>query len=328
MTIVTAVSKSVTHLQQGSFATTLASYLRHRAQQRRMRWWDAQRGKGRTCLKAYPIFGARTNLYFDSQLCRTLYVRGFKAFEACELEFVARFLRAGDVFLDDGANIGIYSLVAAKHVGPTGIIHSFEPQRKTYEWLQDNVAQSGHKNIVSYNLAISDFTGTSSLNVSLEGYDAWNSLSKPTRGSAFSVENVSTMRLDDFCLSKGLTAEAISMVKIDVEGWESHVLIGAEALLSHPNAPVLQIEFSADACRNSGSSLDALANQVTRLGYALYLYDAPRKRLTRVHNSSDCVNQNVLGIKHPERVADRSGVSVVSWRRGRKRTSPNECDFC
>ena len=253
--------------------------------------------------------GIRTNLYFDSQLCKGIYVRGF---ETAELDFMARFLGAGDVFLDIGANIGVYSLLAAKRVGSTGAVHAFEPHGKTYERLKQNIAESGCRNVVCYNLALSDAEGTACLNASLEGFDAWNSLSQPTRGSAFLAESVRTLTLDGFCSKHGLSVEAITMIKIDVEGWESHVLTGAERLLLQARAPVLQVEFSDRACRQTGGSLDSLASQILRLGYSLYTYDIPRKRLTRIRNISDLLSENALCLKDAQRVACRSAITIAS----------------
>ena len=309
MSVLTLSSKSLMHLRKGTFAKTLASYLRNRTQERRLRWWDRQIDKRRICLSGYRFFGARLNLYFDSQLCRALYMQGY---EAAEFHFLQRFLRPGDVFLDVGANIGIYSLVAAKFVGSAGFVHSFEPHRKTYDRLQENIVRNRKRNILSYNVAISDVAGSASLNYSLDGYDGWNSLTQPIKGHEFGVEEVSTMRLDDFCLAKDLTSEAIRMVKIDVEGWEANVLKGAERLLSHPKAPVLQMEFSEAACRNNGTSCDLLATQVTKFGFDLYVYDAADNRLTRIHGRNDCIDKNLLAIKNPDWVALRSGVSVVA----------------
>ena len=58
--------------------------------------------------------GLKIRLYGDSELCRLIYLGSF---ETAERDFVKRFLRPGDLFVDVGANIGLFTLIAAARVG-------------------------------------------------------------------------------------------------------------------------------------------------------------------------------------------------------------------
>ena len=60
-----------------------------------------------------------------------------------DVALVGRLLRAGDVFIDGGANVGLFTLVAARAVGPTGRVVAFEPSPKSREVLRRNVALNG-----------------------------------------------------------------------------------------------------------------------------------------------------------------------------------------
>ena len=59
-----------------------------------------------------------------------------------EMNFIRRYLRAGDTFLDIGANIGVYSLLAASRVGPSGRVVAFEPAKQA---SKKNRAESVHE---------------------------------------------------------------------------------------------------------------------------------------------------------------------------------------
>src|SRR5579871_3144648 len=80
--------------------------------------------------------GVQLRVYPDSELCRLIYLGGY---ESIERDFVSRYLRPGDVFVDVGANVGLYTVLASKMVGDTGSVHSFEPCSKTFRRLEENV---------------------------------------------------------------------------------------------------------------------------------------------------------------------------------------------
>src|SRR5579863_7040147 len=77
-------------------------------------------------------------------------------FEVGEQAFLKRFLRKGDVFVDVGANIGLFTLLAGGLVGPSGRVYAFEPCSATYQRLMWNVRHSGMSQIACYRLALSD----------------------------------------------------------------------------------------------------------------------------------------------------------------------------
>ena len=100
----------------------LNSWWQRKHDWRERRWAAVARQQGTFVTKLQP--NLRIRLYGDSELCRLIYCRNF---EVAEREFVNRFLRPGDVFVDVGANIGLFTLIAASRVGPTGRVIAFEP---------------------------------------------------------------------------------------------------------------------------------------------------------------------------------------------------------
>src|SRR6266496_451229 len=137
---------------------------------RERRWAAVARQRGAFVTKLQP--NLRIRLYGDSELCRLIYCRNF---EVTEREFVNRFLRPGDVFVDVGANIGLFTLIAASRVGPTGKVIAFEPTSETYERLVGNVRLNRLRNVDCVRSALSDHSGELDLVRSVDGFDAWNS---------------------------------------------------------------------------------------------------------------------------------------------------------
>jgi len=128
-------------------------------------------------------------------------------------------------------------------------------------------------------MALSDCSGQIQMNLSLEGYDAWNSIATPHASIAFATETVSAITYDDFSREHNLIG-CVTMMKIDVEGWENHVLSGGIETLSRQDAPVLQVEFADQASQSAGMSCHELYHQLEDLGYRMYLYDAKSKRIS------------------------------------------------
>src|SRR5262249_20876384 len=100
--------------------------------------------------------GVKMRLYADSELCRLIYCCNF---EETERAFLNRFLRPGDIFIDVGANIGLYTLIAAARVGPSGRVVALEPTTTTFARLMDNVQLNKFSNVNCVNLALSDWSG-------------------------------------------------------------------------------------------------------------------------------------------------------------------------
>jgi FkbM family methyltransferase len=139
--------------------------------------------------------GLKIRLYGDSELCRLIYCRHF---EATERAFLNHFLRPGDVFVDVGANIGLFTLIAACSVGPAGRVIAFEPTSVTYARLVDNVRLKGFSNVRCVNSALSDRSGYLDLTQSTDGFDAWNSFAEPTMGTTNSRERVEVIEWDHY----------------------------------------------------------------------------------------------------------------------------------
>ncbi|RYD78810.1 MAG: FkbM family methyltransferase [Verrucomicrobiaceae bacterium] len=260
--------------------------------QRREQWWAKHEGENRSIM--HPIQdGVAMNLYLDSELCKLIY---YKHFEAHEREFMNAFLRPGDTFVDVGANIGLFSLIAARVVGPSGRVFSFEPTPLSYSRLQENIQANGFNNVRTFQLALSDEEGSLEFSKSVDGFDAWNSPAAPAMGSKIEKEQVQATTWDKFSVDQDLNGK-ITMMKIDVEGWESRVLAGARESLKCPDAPLLQVEFTEEAAILAGSTCAELYRSLESLGYGMCVFNADKRCLVPDPIRESYPYQNLFAVK-------------------------------
>jgi len=141
--------------------------------------------------------------------------------------------------LDIGANIGIMTVLLARRAR-NGTIHAFEPMPVNYTVLERVVARSGLKNVVTYPWALGETNSTVEMVMPFEGTVALHGLShvvnETNPGEKGMRAEVSCWRLDD--LADHFSGAGIAAIKIDVEGFESAVLAGAQQLLARYRPPV------------------------------------------------------------------------------------------
>lgn len=245
--------------------------------------------------------GVKIRLHGDSELCHLIYCRYF---ESNERDFLNRFLRPGDVFVDIGANIGLFTLIAAALAGPRGKVLAFEPTDKTFRRLVENVGLNNFSNVECLKMALSDSQGHLQLTQSSDGYDAWNSLATPVLGGSMRTGLVEAVDWDQFAREHDLLG-SITMMKIDVEGWEGRVLQGGKEFFARSDAPVLQVEFTDEAAVAAGSSCHALYDCLEGYGYKMFVYDPGEKRLVPDSKRERYPYLNLLAAKNPAFVERR-----------------------
>lgn len=209
----------------------------------------------------------RINLYKDSVLSRLIY----EGFEKNELEFMSKVLRVGDILIDVGANIGLFSLIASKIVGQSGKVISFEPSPATFNRLQENISLNNLKNIDSRNIGLSNKKGILSLNVSENGFDAWNTFAKGDIEDKFQkIVDVNVSTLDETLID--IDKAKISFIKIDVEGWEKFVFEGGKEFLKD-YSPTVMVEFTEANTFAAGYHVHELFDIMVSLNYKWYRYE-------------------------------------------------------
>lgn len=198
-----------------------------------------------------------------------LAVRG--VYEPLETQIACGLIPQGGVVVDIGANIGYYTLLAARAVGATGQVYAFEPEPENFSLLVKNLRLNGYAHVQAQNAAVSDATGTLKLFVSSENkgdhrvYDAGNE-KRPS-------VTVRVFRLDDYFADD---IPQIDLLKMDIQGAEGRALEGMRGvLLSRPPRAILT-EFWPLGLRRAGSDPSQVLTLLEGCGYTLSILDEHR----------------------------------------------------
>ncbi|WP_342641119.1 FkbM family methyltransferase [Rhodoligotrophos ferricapiens] len=180
-----------------------------------------------------------------------------------ELHYLNMFVRPGDVFIDVGANIGLFTLKAAKVASK---VISVEPGSEAGSQLKANVALNGYSNVTIVPKALADKAGSATLHHVPLGDDpqAFSLLSGDT---AEAGETVETTTLD--LLVKDLGLARVDVVKMDVEGAEELVIAGAQETLTRDH-PTVIFEANCPTLLERGGRNDGAWNGLAAQGYRFY----------------------------------------------------------
>jgi FkbM family methyltransferase len=186
----------------------------------------------------------------------------FKAYaDRAERRLLARYLSPGSTVVDAGANIGVYSQFLARCVGLGGVVHSFEPSPENFGRL--HAALSEFSNVRLNQLAVSDKTGDSLLYVSEElnvDHRAY-----PIEGETRRTLSIRTTMLDDYFKP----GERVDFIKMDVQGYELHVLLGAKRVMQENPDIKLLLEFWPYGLKQAGTRWEELIEMLRDFGMDL-----------------------------------------------------------
>lgn len=195
--------------------------------------------------------------------------RAFKVYaDRGERQLLKRILSEGAVVVDAGANIGIYSQFLSRCVGPTGVVHSFEPSPENFKRLQSATRKLA--NVRLSQAAVGECSGRSKLYVS----DKLNvdHRTYTSEGDSRRAVPIDIIALDDYFRP----GQGVDLIKMDIQGYELHALRGANRVLADNPSAKLLLEFWPYGLKQAGANwielIDTLERknmavcQVTKLG--------------------------------------------------------------
>jgi FkbM family methyltransferase len=214
--------------------------------------------------------GTEIKMFPEGEIAEFLSVQRF--FEGTELTLVANCLKPGMTVIDVGANIGVYSILAAKLVGDAGNVWAFEPSLESFQRLTKNLKINGCDRVRSARVALGRHPNTVLKLKSDAGFgDAYRYLSHPNDdGGNQDSEWVPATTLDRFNQENGITNAAF--LKIDVEGGEYGVFQGAEHFLRSNSGICIMFESESDWCRRAGCTQQDSFKLLAQLGFGLYAW--------------------------------------------------------
>lgn len=174
--------------------------------------------------------------------------------------FFERFLQAGDVVIDAGANIGLLTLRASRLVGSNGKVISIEPHPETFQWLEKNIFLNDFSNIELHNVAV----GHKEQIVSFTNFKI-KDVNKISEKEG--VLSLPMKTFDTLCVS----VSHCNLLKIDVEGFELPALFGAEELLKRTD--VIMFESSPRNFILQNYNLQDIFRYLSLQGFTVYKVD-------------------------------------------------------
>jgi FkbM family methyltransferase len=236
--------------------------------------------------------GVRIRLDLRDYIQQRIY---YESHEPVQLAFLERFLRPGDIVLDAGAHVGIFTLVAAASVQESGEVHSFEPVPNNFESLQLNVSLNGFENVTLNRAAVGAESGSLELGLPSAVPDTGTTSAMYTVGGAERRVSAPLVALDDY-VKERIGDRPIRLLKMDVEGFEPAVLEGLGRRLASAPPDCVMLEVNFELLDRHGFQADAISKCLVEAGYRLYRPNA----FGRLHKGDGRVSPEVASGPLPQ----------------------------
>lgn len=212
--------------------------------------------------------GATGNLYYGLD-------------ELNDMGFLLHFLRKEDVFIDVGSNVGSYTILASAEIGAKTI--SIEPVPSTFNFLTNNISLNNISDLVDvHNIALGSRNGSIRFTIH---QDTVNHVAINNEKDSIEVQ-VDT-------LDSVIRERNPCLIKIDVEGYESEVLKGADITLKNHSLMALIVELNGSG-RRYGFNDNDIHQKLIDNGFNPFKYDPFSRSLFSVEESH---NQNIIYIR-------------------------------
>jgi FkbM family methyltransferase len=214
-------------------------------------------------------------------------------YEFPDMGFLLHFLRAEDLFVDIGANVGSYSILACSAVGARGV--AFEPVPSTYKRLVENIRLNHlDERVKCINKGVGAQQGTITFT---SDSDTTNHVLAPGEQSSNKVT------VDVTSLDTVLQGECPSLIKIDVEGFETPVLDGAQETLENPTLDAVIMELNGSGSRYGFEETKILDMMINK-GFRTYSYNPFTRTLINLEGKN-LNSGNTLFIRDKALVEER-----------------------
>ncbi len=188
-------------------------------------------------------------------------------YEDESLNFILQRLTKGSVFIDVGANVGTFALPASRKVGPEGKVIAIESSPRIFSYLQHNIRLNQASNVHPLHHAV-----YSQDQIDVPFYEApADHFGMGSIGAQFHADPIHVPAITLDRVVENLGIDHVDMIKIDVEGFEAHVIQGAHKLLTSDHAPQIVFEFCDWAeARVPGGKIGDTQHLLKQLGYNIW----------------------------------------------------------
>ena len=212
---------------------------------------------------------------FTQKLMLDCFEKG-QAYESEIFQLICRFLERNDSFIDIGAHIGYYSVLAAKILGNQGKVFAFEPELSNYQKILENINLNHLNNIQLFNLAVGSETKPTQIFVNQDndgGHALWDVGKHPFNQKSLNNQTMQNTQLStlDNILSQVGNITNLKMIKIDTEGAELDVIKGAVNTIGKYDVPYIICEINRFGLQQMGTNETELREFMNSLEYETYL---------------------------------------------------------
>jgi len=191
---------------------------------------------------------------------------------------IKKYLKERGVFIDVGAGVGYFSAIASDVVGALGQVHCFEPFPANIEMIKRTIKSNPNSNIILNECAVGDDDATHDYYSGRSGNSVADSMMNTHLCSIDETIKVKTQRLDTYLRQNNINS--VSLIKIDVEGYEYRVLKGLAGFFENAVCrPPIICEIFLPVYWTSSLSLAQLNAYMNGYGYQVCSIFNPRKRV-------------------------------------------------
>jgi FkbM family methyltransferase len=224
---------------------------------------------------AAPLLQMKLDLDPERPNERTIlnYLQGGASFEPDVADVLVRVLRAGDVAVDVGANVGYLTTLAAMLVGPTGQVFAFEPGPENLARLRANLALNDCTNVTVVEKAVTNQMGDVEFFINSDdsgGNALWDPAQYPGNEKCLATPIRLTVPGTTLDVELEQLRVAPKVIKIDTEGAEQKVLEGMRGLLASLEPRFIIAELHDFGLAKLGCSQQSLRGFIEGLGYSTF----------------------------------------------------------
>ena len=246
------------------------------------------------------VDGARLHVRLDEPLLRLAYFHG--THEVATSRLLRRLAQPGDVWLDVGANVGVFTLLLAQQVGASGRVIAYEPNPRLAELLNASLADNEFGHVTLRQAAVGAEPSRATLRIPMTPETTPGGSGRASLLAQVDVPDVEAVEVPVVTLDAELaehlpTERPIDGMKIDVEGFEVEAFRGmARTLTQRPPGVIL---FEASRLPAALATPEQLIEQLAGFGYACY-HAETHNALVSSEVYSGGISDNVLAV-HPTR---------------------------
>jgi FkbM family methyltransferase len=188
-----------------------------------------------------------------------------RVFEGPETDFFLGAIKPGMTFLDIGANVGYYTALALSVMGENGRIVSVEPNPQSFKYLLKTVVANNGKNVSCVQKGASDKAGSMTLFLNLDNHADNRFYSNDMSGSSCEVDVETVDKI-----LEGAGVSKVDFIKIDVQGFEGHVLSGMKETIKRSPKVQMMSEFWPAGLLGGGTKPEEYLSELRGLGFELF----------------------------------------------------------